>query len=358
MKAIVVRPGQRGSIHLKDMPDPKLAPDQVAVRVVRVGLCGTDREISAGRYGEAPPGEEFLILGHENFGVVEEVGRRVRLFKPGDRVVATVRRPCRICFHCLHGETDMCTSGRYQERGIVRRHGYMAEYYVEKPEWLNKIPKEIGDAGVLLEPTSVVEKGIEQAFSLQKRTQWRPRTALVLGAGPIGLLAAAVLRLRGLRTYVAAREPETDRRAQVAERIGAIFRSVADRPVLDARQQMPPIDLAVEATGAPSVAFAGMQIIGPGGVLCLLSVTPGHTDADEPIARINQRIVMNNNVIFGSVNANRRHFKLGVKDLMAVQRKWPGFLASLITARIPWGEHARWFEAGDTDIKATLEIGH
>ena len=166
MKAIVVKPGQKDSIHMRDMPDPVLKPDLVAVKMLRVGLCGTDGEINEGLYGKPPDGNEFLILGHENFGVVEEVGKKVKGFKAGDLVVSTVRRPCGHCYTCKHGENDMCLSGDYTERGIMRRHGFMAEYYVESPQWLNKIPKAVQDIGVLLEPMSVVEKGIDEAFRL------------------------------------------------------------------------------------------------------------------------------------------------------------------------------------------------
>src|SRR5262245_16174617 len=163
MKAIVVKPGVKDSIHMRDMPDPRLMPDQVAVKMIRAGLCGTDAEIAEGRFGQAPDGDEYLILGHENFGVVEEVGRKVTGFRAGDRVVATVRRPCR-CYTCRAGQSDMCCQGAYQERGILGRHGFLAEYYVESPRWLNKIPKSIADISVLLEPMSVVEKCIDHAF--------------------------------------------------------------------------------------------------------------------------------------------------------------------------------------------------
>src|SRR6185312_9458283 len=216
MRSIVVKPDLKDSIHMRDMPDPRMQPDQVAVKMLRVGLCGTDAEINAGQYGQPPDGDEFLILGHENFGVVQEVGKAVKGFKAGDFVVSTVRRPCGQCYNCLHGENDMCTSGLYEERGIMRRHGFICEYYVESPKWLNRIPKAAADIGVLLEPTSVVEKGIDQAFRLQERLRWRPKTALVLGGGPVGLLAAAVLRIRGLDTYVIGREPASDVRAQIA----------------------------------------------------------------------------------------------------------------------------------------------
>jgi threonine dehydrogenase-like Zn-dependent dehydrogenase len=356
MRAIVVKPGIPDSVHMRDMPDPTMKPDQVAVKMIRVGLCGTDAEINAGLFGQPPPGEEFLILGHENFGVVEDVGKKVRGFKPGDLVVATVRRPCGVCFNCAHGENDMCTSGQYEERGIMRRHGYMAQFYVESPLWLNTIPKAAADVGVLLEPTSVVEKGIEQAFSLQKRLRWQPKTALVLGGGPIGLLAAAVLRIRGMATYVVGREAADDRRAQIATTMGATFVSVANQTLLDVKNAIPPVDLAIEATGAAQVGFAGMQILGRNGVLCLLSVTGGNKVAEQPIERINQQLVLQNNVVFGSVNANPRHFRAGVKDLAAIQKKWPGLLARLITNRLPWEQHKTWFRAHGGGIKNTLEI--
>lgn len=356
MKAIVVKPGVKDSIHMRDMPDPRLKADQVAVRTIRVGLCGTDAEISHGMYGQAPEGDEYLILGHENFGVIEEVGRKVTGFKAGDLVVSTVRRPCR-CYTCKSGENDMCHEGAYQERGIMGRHGFMAEFYVESPQWLNKIPKAIQEIGVLLEPMSVVEKGIDHAFLLQRRLDWKPRTGLVLGAGPVGLLAAAVMRTRGLETHVVGREPETDTRAHLAKKMGAIYHSVASKTLFDVKKEMPPIDIAVEATGVASVVFDAMQILGRNGVLCLLSVTGGSKTADQPIEKINQQLVLGNQVVFGSVNANPRHFAMGVKDFSTIERKWPGVLKQLITNRLPWEQYNNWFGQRGTGIKTTLEIG-
>ncbi len=355
MKAIVVKPGVKDSIHMRDMPDPKLKADQVAVKMIRVGLCGTDAEISHGLYGQAPEGDEYLILGHENFGVVEEVGKKVKGFKAGDLVVSTVRRPCK-CYTCKAGMNDMCHDGCYQERGIVGRHGFMAEYYTESPQWLNKIPKNITEIGVLLEPMSVVEKGIDHAFLLQQRLDWKPKTALVLGGGPIGLLAAAVLRARGLETHVVGREAETDNRAQLARKMGATYHSVANQTLFDVKKDMPPIDIAIEATGVASVAFDGMQILGRNGVLCLLSVTGGSKTADQPIEKINQQLVLGNQVVFGSVNANPRHFAMGVKDFSTIERKWPGVLKQLITTRLPWEQYNNWFGQRGSGIKTTLEI--
>jgi glucose 1-dehydrogenase len=357
MKAIVVRPGTKDSIHMRDMPDPKMKPDQVAVKMIRVGLCGTDAEINHGLYGKAPDGDEFLILGHENLGVVEEVGKKVTGWKPGDLVVATVRRPCGVCPQCKMGENDMCSSGKYTERGIMRRHGYMAEYYTELPMFLNKIPREIRDFAVLLEPMSVVQKGIDHTYLLQHRLKgWKPKLAMVLGAGPIGLLAAAVLRVRGLRTVVVGREDPTDHRAQIVKQLGAEYVCVANKALPDVPKETGFPDIVIEATGVSRVVFDAMEILGANGVLCLLSVTGGDTMNAEPIDLINQRLVLGNQVVFGSVNANPRHFKQGVKDFVTIQKKWPGTMTKLLTNRIPWREHKKWFIERGTGIKSTLEI--
>lgn len=356
MKAIVVRPGVAHSIHMRDMPDPYLRPDQVAVRVIRAGLCGTDAEIGHGHYGRAPKGEEYLILGHENFGVIEEVGKKVKGFKAGDLVVASVRRPCR-CYTCRAGENDMCGEGAYEERGIIGRHGFMAEYYVESPQWLHKISRNLAEIAVLLEPMSVVEKGIDHAFLLQQRLEWKPKTGLVLGGGPIGLLAAAIMRVRGLQTHVVSREPAADRRAQIATAMGATYHSVAAATLLDVKKEMPPIDIAIEATGTAGAAFDAMQMLGRNGVLCLLSVTSGSQTAQVPIETIAHDLVHGNQVVFGSINANPRHFAMGIKDFAKLEKRWPGVLKQLITTRLPWDQYNNWFGQRGGGIKTTLEIG-
>ena len=356
MKAIVVKPGEVDSIHMRDMPDPKMKADQVAVKMLRVGLCATDAEINHGLYGKPPEGEEFLILGHENIGVIEDVGKKAKGLKPGDIVVSTVRRPCGVCIQCKAGENDMCSSGQYTERGIMRRHGFMAQYYVESPQFLNKIPKAVQDVAVLLEPMSVVEKGIDHAFLLQRRLVWKPTFGMVLGGGPVGLLAAAVLRARGLRTVVIGREEASDRRAQVAKQLGAEYLCVAGKSLVDVPKETGFPDIVVEATGSAKVVFDAMEILGPNAVLCLLSVTGGQTVNQEPIDLINQKLVLGNQVVFGSVNANPRHFKMGVKDFVTIEKKWPGALGRLLTNRIPWENHKTWFTERGTGIKSTLEI--
>ena len=357
MKAIVVKPGERDTIHMRDMPDPGMAPDQVAVKVLRVGLCGTDAEINHGVYGQPPDGDEFLILGHENLGIVEDVGKKVSGWKAGDLVVATVRRPCGSCPQCQAGENDMCSSGQYSERGILRRHGFMAQYYVEQPLFLHKIPRGIREFAVLLEPMSVVQKAIDHSYLLQRRLKtWKPRFAMVLGAGPIGLLAAAVLRARGLRVAVVGRERSTDIRVAVVNQLGAEYVCVADKALVDVPAETGYPDLVIEATGAAKVVFDAMEILGRNAVLCLLSVTPGDTVNAEPIDRINQKIVLGNQVVFGSVNASPRHFKQGVKDFVFIEKTWPGAMNKLLTDKIPWADHKKWFGDRTAGIKSTLEI--
>ncbi|MGH9404888.1 MAG: glucose 1-dehydrogenase [Terriglobia bacterium] len=356
MRAITITPGAKNSVKMCDVPAPKQEDACVTVRVVRTGLCGTDAEINAGIYGEAPPGDKYLILGHENFGVVERAGAAADGIKPGDYVVSTVRRPCGKCANCAAGEMDLCMTGDYTERGIKGKHGFMAERYTESAEYLVKIPAACRDVGVLLEPMSIVEKGIDHTYLIQRRMVWRPRMAWALGAGPVGLLAAAVLRTRGLEVFVAGREAESDPRAEIVRGLGAQYACVKGETLADLLKQTGKPDLIIEATGASSVAFASMQLLAPNGVLCLLSVTGGHTSNAVPTDVINQDLVLRNNVVFGSVNANPRHFRKGVEDFEAIEEKWPGVLQRLITTRLPWEKHSEWFNHQVTGIKTTLEI--
>ena len=239
----------------------------------------------------------------------------------------------------------------------MKRHGFMAEFYVESPDYLHKIPKEVEPFAVLLEPMSVVEKGIDHAFLLQRRLVWKPKLSVVLGGGPVGLLAASVLRARGLRTVVVGREPASDLRAQIAIQLGAEYISVEKSSLLDLPTQIGHPDIVVEATGSAKVVFDAMEILGPNGVLCLLSVTGGSGTNVEPIDRINQLLVLGNQVVFGSVNANPRHFAQGVDDFVTIERNWPGALSRLLTNRIPWQDFNTWFTQRGSGIKTTLEIG-
>ena len=290
MKAIAVFPGKPNSIHLAELPKPSVddIPNGrgVLVKVLRVGVDGTDKEINAAEYGAAPAGYDFLVIGHESFGRVEAVGPNVTELRPGDYVVATVRRPGRSIYDQI-GTYDMTTDDVYYERGINLRHGYLTEYYVDDPSTSSRFPQGLKEVGVLLEPMTVVEKGIAQAYEIQRRLRvWRPRKAAVLGAGTIGLLATLVLRLRGLEvtTFGLAAEPYLN--SDLIEAIGARYVSTQD---LAARWsdagEYGPFDLIFEATGYSPVVFESMQALGKNGVLVLSSVTGGDRTVEVPADR-------------------------------------------------------------------------
>lgn len=335
MKAISVFPGKPNSVHVAELPKPSL--DQVPngrgvlVKVLRVGVDGTDKEINAAEYGAAPPGYEFLVIGHEGFGQVEAVGPNVTELKLGDYVVATVRRPGNSIYDVI-GTNDMTTDDTYYERGINLRHGYLTEYYVDDAEYIVKVPKGLKHVGVLLEPTTVVEKGIHQAYEIQRRLKvWRPTKAAVMGAGTIGLLAALVLRLRGFDVTTFGRTPAPYLNSNLIGELGARYVSTKETPVADAAKQYGPFDLIFEGTGNSSVVFDSMQALGKNGVLVLASVTGGDKMIEIPADRINLEFVLGNKVMVGTVNANREYFEMGVRDMAQAEAEYPGWLGKLLT---------------------------
>jgi threonine dehydrogenase-like Zn-dependent dehydrogenase len=335
MKAIAVVPGKPNSMHLREVAKPSLAEilygRGVLVKVLKVGVDGTDKEINAAEYGAAPPGYDFLITGHESFGRVEAVGPNVTELAPGDYVVATVRRPGSSIYDRI-GTYDMTTDDMYYERGINLRHGYLAEYYVDDPEYIVKIPPGLKEVAVLLEPTTVVEKGIAQAYEIQRRLRvWRPRRAAVMGAGTIGLLAAMALRLRGLDVTVFGRTAAPYLNSDLVEALGARYESTVSTPIMEGARKYGPFDLIFEATGASSVVFESMLALGKNGVLVLSSVTGGDHKIEVPADRINLEFVLGNKVMVGTVNANREYFEMGVKDMAHAESQYPGWLERLLT---------------------------
>ena len=335
MKAIAVMPGKAGSVHLREMPRPELSDVAggrgVLVKVLRVGVDGTDKEINAAEYGAAPDGADFLVIGHESFGRVVGVGANVTELAPGDYVVATVRRPGHSIYDVI-GTNDMTTDDVYYERGINLRHGYLAEYYVDDAEFLVKVPRGLKEVGVLLEPTTVVEKGIAQAYEIQRRLRvWRPRKAAVMGAGTIGLLAAMALRIRGLDVTVFGLERKPYLNSDLIEALGARYESTSDLSVLEGAAKYGPFDLIFEATGFSPIVFESMQALAKNGVLVLSSVTGGDRHVEVPADRINLDFVLGNKVMVGTVNANREYFEAGVKDLAVCEAQYPGWLGRLLT---------------------------
>jgi glucose 1-dehydrogenase len=338
MKAITVIPGTPDSTALREVPDPSI--DEIGngrgvlVRVLRVGLDGTDKEITAGEYGAPPPGQEFLILGHEGFGVVEEVGCNVVELRRGDHVVAIVRQPGTSLYDAI-GNPDFTTDDTYREHGINLVHGFLAERYVEDAGRLVFVPEPLREVGVLLEPTTVVEKGITQAYEIQRRLKvWRPERAAVLGAGTIGLLASLALRVRGVDVTVLGLDEPPYLNAELAEAIGAQYVSTRRLGLAEAASKLGPFDIIFEATGYSPLVFEAMGALGKNGVLVLSSVTGGDRRVEVPADRLNLEFVLGNKVMVGTVNASRADFETGVRDLAAAEIRWPGWLARLLTHRI------------------------
>lgn len=335
MKAIAVVPGTPNSVHLATVRKPRLEDVKggrgVLVRVLRVGVDGTDKEINAAEYGKAPAGDDVLVIGHESFGVVEAVGPSVTELKPGDYVVAMVRRPGSSIYDLI-GEQDMTTDDEYFERGINLRHGYLAEYYVDDAAYIVKLPPTLREVGVLLEPLTIFEKGIRQAFEAQRRLKvWRPKKAAVMGAGTVGMLATLLLRLRGLEVTTFARNPKPNVNADLVESLGARYVITTETSITDGAARYGPFDLVLEATGSSAVVFESMRAIGKNGVLVLASVTGGDKRLEVPADKINLEFVLGNKLMLGTVNAGREDFEQGVVDMVQAEASYPGFLKAFLT---------------------------
>ena len=336
MKAIAVRPGVPNSIHLAAVPEPSLAavPDGrgVKVRVLRVGVDGTDKEINAAEYGDAPDGHDYLITGHESLGRVVAVGPNVpTTITPGTIVVASVRRPGMSVFDSI-GLQDFTTDDVYFERGINKRHGYLCEQYVEDFQYIVPLPQCLSETGVLLEPLTVAEKAVNQAFEIQRRLKvWEPRRAAVLGSGTVGLLTTLVLRLRGLEVVCLSLPKPPYRNSELVEELGATYVSTQDKSIKEAAAEYGPFDLIVEATGFSPIAFEAAEALGKNGVLMLVSVTGGERKVEIPSDMINQGFVLGNKVMAGSVNASPADFTSGRDDLVKAYAFYPGWLEKLLT---------------------------
>jgi threonine dehydrogenase-like Zn-dependent dehydrogenase len=339
MKAIAVHPGTPNSIHLRDIPEPDLTdiPDGrgVKVKVLRVGVDGTDKEINAAEYGAAPPGDDYLVTGHESFGQVVAVGPNVpTTIAPGTYVVASVRRPGSSIYGRI-GLQDFTTDDVYYERGINLLHGFLTEYYVEDHQYVFPLPQNLADVGVLLEPTTVAEKGINHAYEIQRRLRvWQPRSALILGSGTVGLLAALVARLRGLELTVYSLPERPYRNADLVEQLGGAYVSSREQSLEQTAKERGPFDLVFDATGHSPIIWEAAEALGKNGVLVLASITGGDTQATINSDRINQGFVLGNKVMVGTVNASPHDFQTGVDDLIKAEAIYPGWLRQLLTTPI------------------------
>jgi threonine dehydrogenase-like Zn-dependent dehydrogenase len=348
MRALTVTPGTAGTARVDDLPDAAAGDGKLLVDGLAVGICGTDREIAGGEYGWAPPGRDRLILGHESLGRVRSAPPDSG-FAPGDLVVGVVRRPDPVpCGACAHGEFDMCRNGRYTERGIKEIDGYAAELWSVEPDYAVKLDDRLADVGMLMEPTTVVAKAWEQVDRIGARAWYHPRTVLVTGAGPIGLLAALLGVQRGLDVHVLDRVA-AGRKADAVAALGGTYHQA---PVAEVAGKLRP-DVVIEATGAGSVVFDAIANTGSYGITCLTGVsTPGRTITIDAGAD-NRQIVLENDVVVGSVNANLRHYRIAADALAKADLDW---LSRLITRRVPLDRFADALNAEDDDIKVVLTL--
>jgi threonine dehydrogenase-like Zn-dependent dehydrogenase len=346
MKAITIEPGRPGTAQLEDVPEPEARDGSVIVEAVAVGVCGTDLEIAEGQFGWAPPGRSRLVLGHESLGRVADAGPTGGL-KKGDLVVGIVRRPDPVpCPNCAVGEWDMCRNGQYTERGIKQIDGFMSERWRIEPEYAVKVDPSLGLLGVLLEPTTVVAKAWEQVVAVGQRAFWEPRTVLVTGAGPIGLLAALLGRQRGLEVHVLDRVTSGPKPSLVQE-LGATYHSGT---VSDVGFEP---DVIVECTGVGQVIADSIRVVAAGGVVCLTGVGRGGRTVGLPTADVAAQVVLRNNVVVGSVNANKRHWYKASEALARADRSW---LARLLTRRERPQDFAHALERRPEDIKTVVQF--
>jgi len=345
MKAITVEPKKPGSVRYEDFPEPDLREGSILVEAIAAAVCGTDVEIAEGKYGWAPPGKTRLVLGHESLGRVIDPGPR-SLLKKGDLVAGIVRRPDPVpCPNCAVGESDMCRNGQYTERGIKEIHGFMSERWRIEPEYAIKVDPSLGILAVLLEPTTVIIKALEQVLAVGQRAFWEPKTVLVTGAGPIGLLAAGVTSLGGYEVHVLDRV-ETGLKPDLVRDIGATYHTGS---VLDIGFEP---DVIVECTGVGSVIADSVQKIGAGGVVCLTGVGAGGVTS-RAVGDMAAAAVLKNNVIVGSVNANKRHWYKANQRLTSIEPKW---LSRLITRYEKPENFKEALERKPDDIKVVIQF--
>lgn len=345
MKALTVTPGTKDSAQVREMPDPPEADGPILVRTLAVGVCGTDHEIVDGAYGEAPPGEDHLIIGHESLGRVEDAPDGSG-FTPGDLVVGIVRRPDPVpCANCAAGQWDMCANGRYTERGIKARHGYASEHYRIHPEFAVRLDPALDRVGVLMEPTTILAKAWEHIESIGHRAAWSPRRVLVTGAGPVGLLAALLGVQRGYDVRVLDQVTSGPKPQLVAD-LGASYHTDLQDVDADA-------DVIIECTGAGSLVLDVMTRSARNAVVCLTGVSSGGREVGVDVGGLNRSMVLENDVVFGSVNANRRHYEQAAEALARADRGW---LERMISRRVPLDRFADALDARDDDVKVVLDL--
>jgi glucose 1-dehydrogenase len=350
----------------RDPPPHLLSPSQVRLRVLDVGICGTDREIARFCYGTPPFGHEQLIIGHEALAEVMQVGANVSSLAPGDLVVPVVRRPCQHpgCLACRHDRPDFCLSGDYIERGIKLADGFMVEELIDEAQFLQEVPSDLRATAVLVEPLTLAEKAIAQFWRVQSRLPWlrdcpparSDQTAVVLGAGPVGLLGAMVLIAHGFRTFIVSRGDSPDPRSNFAEVIGATFLSADAYTPDEICAAVGPFELVYEASGASTLSFKMLERLGANGVFIMTGV-PGRKGAVEvDIQRVMRNLVVKNQLVFAALTASREDYARAIKDLEAFGKRWPDALGSLISGRYPVESYRDLLLGDSRDMKEVLSF--
>jgi threonine dehydrogenase-like Zn-dependent dehydrogenase len=349
MRALTVRPLEAGSLSVEDVPDPEPGDGELLVEGVALGICGTDHEIAGGDYGAAPPGRDRLVLGHESLGRVLRAPDGSG-FTEGDLVAGVVRRPDPVpCGACAHGEWDMCRNGRYTERGIKELDGYGSERWAVPPEYAVRVEPSLGLAGVLMEPTSVVAKAWQQIERVGARAWFAPERVLVTGAGPIGLLAALLGVQRGLDVHVLDRVSDGPK-PELVRALGASYHHSSVAEIAETARP----DVVVEATGVGQLVFDSIAETAPYGIVCLTGVSSADRKRTVDAGGLNRELVLDNDAVVGSVNANLRHYQAAADALAAADGDW---LERLITRRVPLEQAADAFEAADDDVKVVVTLG-
>lgn len=364
MKAISLLNSTR-QVELIDLPEPTItAPTELKIKIIEVGICGTDREQVEAGYGDVPKGMNCLVIGHEMLGQVVETGAEVKNFAVGDYAVLTVRRGCGQCVSCKSNRSDMCYTGQFTERGIKGQHGFEAEYVVDDEQYAVKVPESMKHIGVLTEPLSVIEKAIDEAQAIQEarlpqvkgNTWFIGKTALVAGLGPIGLLAAIVLKLRGAEVIGLDIVDDNSKRPQILRKLGGIYvdgRKV-DTSLLD--DHFGQIDFVLEATGVAELGFQLIDALGVNGIYVMTGIPHG----DRPVcitgAEMMKQLVLMNQIILGTVNASTTHYAQAIQDLKSATERWPGLVEELITKRMSYQQFKEALDlCSQDDIKTVLE---
>ena len=371
MRAIAVTPRDR-QVVLTHQPEPRIAaPEEVLLEMLDVGVCGTDREICAFEYGTPPDGCGHLVIGHESLGRVVQVGSAVSRMRAGDLVVPMVRRPCvhETCLACRSARQDFCYTGDFTERGIKMAHGFMTELVVDDQQYMAVVPPALRDVAILVEPLTIAEKALTQIFQVQQRLPWacpvQPgkarghcHTAVVLGAGPVGLLGAMALAAADFEVFVYSREPVPNPKAAIVERIGAHYVSAETDSIAQLADRAGNIDVVYEASGASAVSFELLKALGINGIFVFTGVPGRKAPIEVDTDRIMRDLVLKNQVVFGTVNASRETFEDAIRDLGVFMERWPEAVRALITGRYPMDAHRDLLLGAANGIKNVIALTH